>query len=688
MKNNMKNLFSIVTLLALSLVLSGCNTTPNQPASKKISELDHDIAEKIKLAEQRTRNRPDLTDDRITSAIPKVEFYDNVWDEMKQEFNLAHLYYGQYDKYLTFYLKRQNHIEKVSERAQPYLYYIFNEIKKRDMPYEIAILPIIESGFRSHARSHQRAVGLWQFIPSTAEIFNLDRNWWYDGRKDVVKSTQAALDFLQDMHKRNNNDWLLALASYNAGIGNVYKAKKRYRKKHKNQPGIKDYKPTYWDIQRYLPKETQAYVPKLLAVSHIIEHSDLFKVDLVPVDNQAYFTQVHIDQQIALYQVAFASNVDAHTIKDLNPAYRRFATPPKGPHHILLPVDRAERLKSALKENNEFFKISWKKHKIKSGDSLSVIAKRYKTSSSAIRKLNSLKNSRIRAGKTLLIPVPAVPSQTALASLSKTKNTGSTELYGKTYTVKADDTIWKISRSTKIKQKDLFAWNKLSKNKAIKPGQKLALYPPSGATKTAHAQKVKTAKVAAAPKTQNTKKAKVSKPSNPKKTTALTKSETPKKPDTKLANKTNPGSQSSKKATTAKNAESEALVKLTKIEHTLQRGETLWGLARKYKTSRKHIARWNNIYENKPLKAGMVLTIWKSDSTTVTSTKKETKTAAIKAESKKTAGNSKYVVRQGDSLWGIAKANKTTAKKLALFNKISIKTLLNPGQVINIPQDS
>ncbi len=571
-------------ILSTAVFLSGCNSNPLQETNS--NDL---LLTKVKNTPIEHHPSPDITEDTIQKALPKEVFYPNIWNEMSQHFDLADHYHGKYENYLAFYNDRKRHLEKVSERAKPYLYYIFNEVKKREMPYEIALLPIVESGFRADARSHQRAVGLWQFIPSTAEIFNLDRNWWFDGRKDVILSTNAALDYLEKLYKLNNDDWLLALASYNAGLGNVYRAQKKYRKKHANQAGIESYQPNYWDIQSYLPKETQGYVPKLLAVSHIIEHADLFGVEIEAVDNEPFFTQIELDKQIALAQVASISETPKALLELLNPGYHRPATPPNGPYHILLPSDKAERFQAELSKNSEMFDIQWAKHKIRPGDSLSVIAERYQTSGNAIKKLNGMKTSKIRAGKTLLIPIPAdsvqhISKQTRLAE-NKTSTAKPNTEQG-VHIVKSGDSLWKLAKEYHVSTADIANWNNISARQPLKLGQKLRIYSDKFGVK---------------------------------------------------------------------------------IEHTLKKGESLWTLAKKYKVTTNKIAQWNKISPKKVLQPGMKLLVW-------TKSSNYAKTGAYE-----------YIVKSGDNLWVIAKANKISAKQLATHNKLSLKSLLKPGQVLKIP---
>ncbi|QCU90370.1 LysM peptidoglycan-binding domain-containing protein [Thiomicrorhabdus sediminis] len=531
--------------------------------------------------------RVDITPDHpvadIEQAVEKQRFEPIIWNAMRGNFELSRHYLGQYNDYIKFFEQRKKHLERVSERAEPYMYYIYNQVQSRQLPYELALLPIIESGFRPHARSHQRAVGLWQFIPSTAELYDLDRNWWYDARKDVVSSTEAALSYLQKLYKLNNNDWLLALASYNGGIGNVYKAQRKYRKKHNLS---NDSNPDFWQIRPYLPRETQSYVPKLLAVAHLIEKAEDYQLALAPVANRPFFTVIELEKQVALNQVASLSNTPLSLLESLNPGYHQMATPPKGPFNVILPIDNAQQLQQKLPSNPQIYAVQWQKYKIRSGDSLSVIAHKFKTSTGAIKALNGMKNSRIRAGKTLLIPIPAALVDTVNKQLAGKPSQGSVKSASKPkqpthwHTVKAGDSIWELARYYNVSNSTLCQWNNIDMKTPLRIGQKLAIY-------KEHYRK--------------------------------------------------------------------------KLSHTVKNGENLWVIGNRYGVSSKDIAGWNGISRKKPLQPGQVLTIWSK------------------------GAPSEHIVKSGDNLWLIAKANQLSAKKLAEFNQLSLNKPLQPGQVILIP---
>ncbi|MCF6298380.1 MAG: LysM peptidoglycan-binding domain-containing protein [Thiomicrorhabdus sp.] len=477
-----------LTGLCSSVFLSGCVSLPlisYEPPKPKTSteESQHTFKPTLITPPSSpfyTKNKPykstlDVTSESQHQSDINRTFHPIIWQEMQHQFHLSIEHLGRYNAHIDSFSKKPNYLKTVSQRAKPYLHYILSQVQLREMPYEIALLPIIESGFQPTARSHKEAGGLWQFIPSTGRMYGLEQNGWYDGRQDVIKSTQAALDYLQSLYKMNNNDWLLALASYNAGPGTIRKAIRKYQKKQ-SQPTAQ---PSYWDIQPYLPKETQNYVPQLLAVSHIINHFDHFNAELEPIENAPFFAAVALPKQIHLTKAIQLAQVSESTFKQLNAGYLSQITPPDGKYQILLPLDKVAKFQHVIASNQELFNIQWKKHTIKQGESLSVIAYHYKTSQQEIKKLNKLKSHRIRAGKTLLIPIPRnaqSPDTNQLANQPTATQ--------KTHIVRSGDSLWRIARAYNTSVKNLSRWNNLSPSTTLKLGMKLTIWQSQATPKT------------------------------------------------------------------------------------------------------------------------------------------------------------------------------------------------------------
>ena len=401
--------------------------------------------------------------DHYLEKNTKKNEYSDVWLRIPQLYQLSNIDNKRIQIQENWFLKHKKNIEDISERATPFLFFITEEIQKRNMPGEIALLPIIESSFKTNAYSHMKAAGLWQFVPATGRYFGLKQNWWYDGRRDVYHSTLAALTYLQQLNKYYKGDWLLALAAYNAGAGNIDKAIKKNRKKGKPVD--------YWSLA--LPKETFKYIPKLLAVSRIIQNHQELGISLSPIENSPRLMLVDTQSQIELSVVSKMADISLNEMRSYNPAFKQWATDPDGPHHLLIPIDKVERFEKQLALLDDKDRVQWYRHKIRSGESLSVIAHKYKISVSVLKTANRLKNNRIRAGKYLMVPTgnkDLVTHQPVVATISQDVLKNS-----QTYKVRKGDSFWKIARRFNMSHKKLASLNGLSSGDTLSIGQKLLI---------------------------------------------------------------------------------------------------------------------------------------------------------------------------------------------------------------------
>ena len=369
----------------------------------------------------------------------------------------------------NWFVRHPDYLERVFTRAQRYLPYILSEIERRGLPFELALLPIVESAYDPFAYSHGRAAGLWQMIPGTARRFGIKQNWWYDGRRDVVDSTRAALDYLEYLLELNDGDWLNAIASYNSGEGNVLRSAKRNRKAGKPED--------FWNLK--LPRETSMYVPKLLALVDIVENPDAYNLTLPAVLDEPQFVVADIGSQLDLALAAELAGIEVDTVYAYNPGYNRWSTDPAGPHRLVLPVEAADTFTAALADVPEGDRVRWKRHKVKNGEAISQIALKYNTTVRQIREANDLRGNTIRAGHYLLIPVATKPlsaySQSADARLAKTQNrkrAGSKV----EHVVRKGESFWTISRHYKVTHRQLAAWNGMAPGDPLPVGRKLVVW--------------------------------------------------------------------------------------------------------------------------------------------------------------------------------------------------------------------
>ncbi len=370
---------------------------------------------------------------------------------------------------LKWFARHPDYLNRVFTRAQRYMPYIAAELERRGMPLELALLPIVESAYDPFAYSHGRAAGLWQMIPGTAKRFGIKQNWWYDGRRDVVDSTRAALDYLQYLEGLNDGNWLNAIASYNSGEGNVLRAARKNRKASK---------PTdFWYLK--LPRETSMYVPKLLALVEIVANPEKYNLTLPVVADEQQFMVADIGSQLDLALAAELAGVDVDTVYQYNPGYNRWSTDPSGPHQLVMPVDVADQFVAALDEVPAADRVRWKRHKVKEGEAISQIAEKYNTTVSALRAANNLRGNTIRAGHHLMIPVATKPlsaySKSADARLAKTQNR---QRAGNKieHVVRSGESFWTISRRYKVTHRQLAAWNGMAPGDTLSVGRKLVVW--------------------------------------------------------------------------------------------------------------------------------------------------------------------------------------------------------------------
>ncbi len=453
----MRTVGRVIALLAWFWLLTACSHKAVKPVEPRAvtKAPSGPVTVHIKLREGESNPAPKSSPARTTG---------NLWDRLFALYRLPQVDHPRIRRELRWYLSHPEYLQRVQERARPYLYTIVTEIERHRLPGELALLPVVESAFRPEAYSRMRAAGLWQFIPSTGKLYGLEQNWWIDLRRDVHASTRAAIRYLKKLHTDFHGDWLLALAAYNAGEGTVMRAIRRNRRLHR---------PTdFWHLR--LPRETRSYVPKLLAVARVFAHAEEYGIALLPIPNRPLYAEVRLDSQIDLHLAAELAELPLEELYRLNPGYRRWATAPDGPHRLILPLEKVALFQERLAKLPQSRRIRWERHRVRRGETLSQIAQKYHTPVAVIRRANRLRGNRIYPGQPLVIPVVRTVSETLLARLEKIPVPPHRPPV-KIHVVRRGDTLWKIARRYGVGIGQLARWNRIDPRRPLRPGQRLRI---------------------------------------------------------------------------------------------------------------------------------------------------------------------------------------------------------------------
>jgi membrane-bound lytic murein transglycosylase D len=369
----------------------------------------------------------------------------DVWQRIRNGYAMKELNSPLIKRHEKWYAHNPDYVLRMSERASRYLFYITEEVERRNMPTEIALLPVIESAFNPGANSIASASGIWQFIPSTGKHFGMEQNWWHDGRRDIIGATNGALDYLQKLHDQFG-DWELALAAYNCGENSVARAQARNRKQHK---------PTDYSHLR-LPRETRNYVPKLLAIKNIVNDPAHFGLELTPIPDQPYFDTVATSKHIDVKVAAELANIPMEEFIALNPSHNRPVILQNETNNVLLlPVDKVETFRSNLEKTDQRL-VSWQPYESKKGENFDQIASRFNLSVTELRSANGLsKYAQESNGQTLLVPIGDDAPAADFAAFNMHPS-AMAEMYGAVrYTVHRGDTISTIARRFHVSQNQL-----------------------------------------------------------------------------------------------------------------------------------------------------------------------------------------------------------------------------------------
>jgi membrane-bound lytic murein transglycosylase D len=392
----------------------------------------------------------------------------DLWHRIKSGYAMPELKSQTTATHESWYASRPEYMKRMVDRSQKYLYHIVEEVQKRGMPTEIALLPMVESAFNPKAYSTSKASGIWQFIPSTGKNFGLKQNWWVDNRRDVMAATDAALTYLQKLHVMFGT-WDLALAAYNAGEGTVMRAIERNRRN-----GL----PTDYQSLN-LPSETKNYVPKLQAVKNIITNPGQYGLDLQPIADQPYFTKVTAPKQIDVNLAAKLAGVSLDEFTSLNPEYNQPVMNSTGDsHEILLPMGTGETFAANLAAYDKPL-VSWQTYNAKRGERVNDIARKFGVSPAHLRDVNDINSKdKLNTARPLMVPAQGKPTEVALAIEEpaplieeSASSSGSTS---KRHVVRKGETLKTIAKSYDVSTKQLIAYNHLKSTK-LKNGQVLLI---------------------------------------------------------------------------------------------------------------------------------------------------------------------------------------------------------------------
>ncbi len=386
-----------------------------------------------------------------------------VWQVMGKQFALDHqLNRPEVQSQLRWLIAHPSYLNELAS-AKPYMYHIVNEIKKRHLPGEIAIIPMIESSFDPFAYSGAGAAGLWQLMPGTGTDLGLKRDWWFDGRRSIGPSTDAALNYLTYLHHFFHGNWILAIAAYDSGEGTMARIIKASGQTGNNV--------SFWSL--HVPNETKAYIPRLLALAEIIQNPQRYHVTLPNIPHTPYFEEVNIGSQIDLNHAAELAGISYEDLIKLNPGFNHWTTAPYRPYKLLIPADKVEHFSRNLANLPLEERVSWKRHQVSAGDNLQLIARRYETNVDTIKQLNQMKSNTVQRGQYVLIPSKKSPPK-------KTKTT--TLKQGKSYQVihivQQHDSYPKLAKHYGVSIQQIRTWNHLKSNSLLHKGQALTIWKP------------------------------------------------------------------------------------------------------------------------------------------------------------------------------------------------------------------
>lgn len=394
----------------------------------------------------------------------------SVWDVLRGQFVLNHeVGQAEVQQQIHWLVAHPGYLHQLA-KSEPYIYHIVTEIKKRNMPGEIALIPMIESAYDPFAYSGAGAAGLWQFMPGTGTDLGLKQDWWFDARRSIGPSTTAALNYLLYLHQFFEANWILAFAAYDCGEGTIARAIKN---SHQALPKVH-----FWSLP--VPNETKAYVPRLLALAEIIQNPARYHVVLPHIPHQPYFKEVNMPSAIDLNHAAKLAGISYHEMIQLNPGFNRFSTNPYRPYKLLIPVSKVDNFNRNLAHLPDHQRVEWAHHQVSAGDDLQIIAEKYHTTVEFIQALNQMKSSQVKKGQVVLVPnqtklLPPPHPSTAKVT-HKILHFATPKQLKVIHIVARQDTYEGILARYHVSANQLQRWNHLRAQDKLRPGQSLIIW--------------------------------------------------------------------------------------------------------------------------------------------------------------------------------------------------------------------
>jgi peptidoglycan lytic transglycosylase D len=463
---------------AAALLLAACATAPHTPAQGEPAAAGKGLQAKraaeraaIKQPLDATRLPPFNGETKVVHeplrGVPKIDRTippDDLWERIRDGFALPDLDNAEVADQTAWYAARPEYLERMFARSHLYLYHVVAQLEKRGMPTELALLPMVESAYNPMAYSRAHASGLWQFIPPTGKRYALKQNWWYDGRRDIIASTSAALDYLEDLYQMFG-DWDLALAAYNCGENTVARA--IARNKARGLPI------DYSSLD--LPEQTREYVPKLQALKNIISNPGIFGITLDPIPNAPYFTTVATPENLDVRLAAKLAEMPVDEFIALNPGLNRPLMPASEVRRIVLPADRVDVYRANLTKYDEKAMVSWRTYHPRRGERLDRIARQFHVSLADLKRVNGIPRYSDRTPPLLVVPIDGAAARHAgQLPIMYAPPIPAGPVHFIVHTVRSGESLWSIARHYRVTVKDLERWNHVGRNLRI--GTELRIY--------------------------------------------------------------------------------------------------------------------------------------------------------------------------------------------------------------------